>query len=143
MSWSYKITFLYLGFVLMILGFVYAATQQHHDLVTEDYYAQELAYETRIQQIKRANALEQPFQLKVDKGTQTLTLRFPNQSGLNGTIKLYRPDEAAVDEAHAIAVNPTFEQSLPTQHLKKGLWRVQVEWKAEGKSYYQEDVIVI
>lgn len=142
MSWSYKITFLYIGFVLMMLGFVYAATQQHFDLVTEDYYAQELVYEQRIQQIRNAKALAQPLHILVAKEKGLLFVNFPPQQGIQGTLTFYRPDEANVDQVVEIELNDQNQQVIPIAALKRGLWRLQIAWKAEGKSFFQEEIMI-
>ena len=62
MSWGWKITILYLGFVGMILTFVIASTQQDFHLVSEDYYAEEIAYQTRIDQTAAAQSLRDPLE---------------------------------------------------------------------------------
>jgi len=49
-SWGYKIVIGYLAFVLGILFLVYKANQQKFDLVTEDYYGEELKYQNIIDQ---------------------------------------------------------------------------------------------
>ena len=41
MSWGYKIMFLYLGFVAMILTLVVMSMQQDIHLVSENYYEKE------------------------------------------------------------------------------------------------------
>ncbi len=47
----------YLVFVAGILFFVYKSSRQNEDLVTQDYYGEEIQYQKKIDQTARTNAL--------------------------------------------------------------------------------------
>ena len=57
MNWGYKILLVYAVFIAGILFLVYKASSQKMDLVTPDYYEQELKYQSQINATERANAL--------------------------------------------------------------------------------------
>ena len=50
LSWGYKIAFVYIIFVAGIGFLVFKASSQKFDLVTKDYYDQELKYQEVIDQ---------------------------------------------------------------------------------------------
>ena len=56
-NWGYKITVFYLVFIAGIMYLVIQSSRQKMDLVTTDYYAQELKYQDKIDQSKRAGEL--------------------------------------------------------------------------------------
>ena len=51
-SWGTKIATLYIGFVGLIILMVSMSMRQRVDLVSEDYYNRELAYQDKINEIK-------------------------------------------------------------------------------------------
>jgi hypothetical protein len=50
LSWGYKIMFVYIAFVAGMGFLVFKASSQKFDLVTKDYYDQELKYQQVIDQ---------------------------------------------------------------------------------------------
>ncbi len=62
-NWGYKIVLVYSVFVAGILYLVVQSSRQQMDLVTDDYYAQEIRYQEKIDQSKRASALSEPIRL--------------------------------------------------------------------------------
>ena len=98
MNWGYKILFVYLAFVVGIMYMVFRSSTQKSDLVTKDYYAQELKYQQKIDEAKRASDLPEKisYELQADK----IIVRFPkffNGTKLNGTILLYCPADKTRD----------------------------------------------
>ena len=57
MSWGYKILGVYLVFVTGIVFLVIKSSNQKVDLVTKDYYEQELMYQDKINETARASKL--------------------------------------------------------------------------------------
>jgi hypothetical protein len=56
-SWGIKIAMLYCGFVALIIIMVSMAMNQKIDLVSKDYYEQELNYQKKIDKTNRSHAL--------------------------------------------------------------------------------------
>ena len=75
MNWGKGLA-LALGIFALGMGFtVYKViTLQGHDLVTEDYYAQEIAFQDKIDQTKRGLMLEDKAQLHLSDGQLVLHL---------------------------------------------------------------------
>jgi hypothetical protein len=144
MSWGWKITFLYASFVLLILTFVIASTKQNFDLVTEDYYAKEVAYQQQIDRQHGAQSLADPLTIRYEAASQRIVIDYPDhQPEVEGQVLLYRPANAGMDQT--IAVNPDSGhlQHVSTQGLIAGLWKVQVTWRAGDHAFYQEQVVVL
>ncbi len=51
-SWGHKILFTYLAFVAGMMGMVYLTTKQNRDLVSDNYYADELAFQNLEKRLK-------------------------------------------------------------------------------------------
>ena len=144
MNWGTKIAIVYSIFaVTMISATVYCSHQDIH-LVTEDYYAQELIYESHIQKVKNAQSLDTPMQINFRPENKELRLKFPQEHAnrLTGSANFYRPSNARLDRTFALNTRGE-EQIFSTVDLKSGLWRVKVEWEVNGERYFQEKSIFV
>jgi len=142
-NWGVGITMLYLGFVVMILVLVGMSASQKIDLATEHYYEEELIFQDKIDKTKRANKLSEPLTWEVnDEG---LNLHYPKiLSGkmITGTIKLYCPSNDRNDRSFDI--NPeSNQQFIPASKIPAGRYKLQIDWKNDGITYFNEDVVLI
>ena len=144
MSWGVKITILYIGFVVLILSMVAMTMRQKVDLVSKDYYAQELNFQNKIDQSNRANALVEPLNWIVSNGKIEINFpkEFKNQK-ITGTINLFRPSDASLDKKIAVSSLQNGKQIISTSTLKAGVYKIQIEWNVGEESFYNEGVIKI
>ena len=56
-SWGNKILIVYVAFGMFILFMVYKAVNTRYDLVSKDYYKEELRYQDRIDRLNNAAKL--------------------------------------------------------------------------------------
>ncbi|HAO46895.1 MAG TPA: FixH family protein [Ferruginibacter sp.] len=143
MSWGYKILFVYLAFVAGILLMVFRASSQKFDLVTNDYYARELKYQDKIEEMGRVAALSSPVQYEL-KGHEML-IGFPKEFAgkkITGEAVLYRPS----DEGKDIKKNFSIQDEtlvIPVPAGAKGLYELHLSWEEGGVAYYFEKKIII
>ncbi|MFN8776253.1 MAG: FixH family protein [Flavobacteriales bacterium] len=144
MNWGWKITLVYLGFVAMIMTLVIKARSERVDLVAPDYYAQEIAYQGRIQAIQRAAELSGPVTLKItERGIQ---VNLPAECAgrvESGEIKLYRPSDASLDQRYPIGKTFTGELLIPSAALQTGHYLVQSSWVMDGQACYHEQSVLV
>lgn len=144
LSWGYRVTILYLGFAALIIYFVTRSVNEKVDLVTPDYYAQELKYQDKIESISRTNELTNA--MVIDYNEAGLNLMFPSDfkgKKIEGSIHLFRPSDNTKDVSVDIAPDINLTQNVATDALTKGLYRVKVDYTVEGVAYYSEKQIVI
>jgi hypothetical protein len=141
MNWGLKITILYLAFVAMILTLVFKASGEKVELVTKDYYAQELVHQKKMDAIRSGNEWKAQIAIAVADGS--LSVAFPEQLQLdNGKINIYRPSDSALDKEFAlISENQFFETS--TNGWPMGYYLVRLTWQSEGKESIIEETIFI
>ena len=137
-----------LTFVLFAAGIFYLisiCTQENNDLVSDDYYSREIAFQSQIDKEKNADQLVHPLHVSFDKSADLISISFPNQehSMIEGNIHFFKPDNAALDFDVNIATDSLLQQVVSAEKMKRGLWRAQVDWKSNGKSYYEEKNVVI
>lgn len=144
MSWGIRITILYVAFSAMILFLVFKTMNEKVELVSSDYYQQELQYQDRIDQQQQSGTLaEQP---KVAITGNNVRLQFPEtlaKETISGTVKFYRPSDSSKDFSTALKVDSSGTQFFPITNLEKGIYQLQLTWSAEGKNYYNELPIYI
>ena len=135
-------------FALAILGiitFVAWSTTHKMELVRTDYYEQEILFQKQIDARKRAAALGHEVAITLDQHQRFVKVRVPEshvRADLTGTVRLYRPSNAALDRVVRLELSPSGEQNIDAGHLLPGLWRVSLEWTANNTLYSYETAII-
>lgn len=144
MSWGFRITILYLSFVALIVTLVVLCYGQKVELVSKDYYKQELQYQDRIDAINNANSATQTISHSVEGNIITLNAS-PEfmQSGFKGTINFFRPSDSSKDFNTELKFDADGKQVIAGDQLEKGLYKMQLSWQSGGKNYFKEQVITI
>ena len=142
LNWGTGIAIFYGTFMVVMVTFVIKSKEVNHSLVVEDYYAKDLAYQAHKDRIANTNLLETDLQIS-QKQTE-LVFQFPKELSLpTGEILLYRPSDDSKDISVEIQTNELKELRLNTGELDPGLWRIKVNWEAEGKEFYKEQILTI
>ena len=145
-TWPVAIGIIYAGFVLVMIAFVVFSSFNSIDLVSRDYYAQELKYQQHIDRVERTQQQSNNIQFKYDQSSQLLELQFPpdlSPNDIKGKIVFFRPSDANLDHTHEIIPSPDGKQILKTDAIKPGLWRVKIFWQVNKMEYYNETVVYI
>ena len=101
LNWGTGIVIAFIAFIGFIMYFVINMNtndKYDHDLVTEDYYAQELIYQQEIDAEKNLQLLSQ--EIKGRKTNEGWLLEFPQEiesEKIEGTVFLYRPSNEHLD----------------------------------------------
>jgi nitrogen fixation protein FixH len=144
-NWGTGIVLAFIGFIGFILFFVVRMgmdNSANHDLVTEEYYKQELAYQKEIDAEANAKSLADP--IKIEKINNGLLLRFPkNLEGQNiqGTVSLYRPSNKHLDFDLPVSLSNA-HLLIPDKRLLGGRWDIKIIWKYQGKEYLHKESIM-
>ena len=143
MNYGHGITIATVLFILFILSFVYRAFHQDFDLVTENYYEKEIAYQGRINQMENSKHLVQ--NITWEKIANGIEVKFPemNYQNIAGTIKMMRPSDKKMDINLPISLTTEGKQTIASEKLNAGKYELQIEWELGGKQYYFESVVVI
>jgi hypothetical protein len=134
-NWGTKIFLVYTGFVVFMLVFVFLCTRQQFDLVSADYYDQELKYQQVIDGKNNANMLSE--KLSISTANDTVFVKLPAEivNG-EGEIFFYRPDNASLDLRVSFKNNSIV--AIPSGKLTAGTYKVKATWKNDGRPYFHE-----
>ena len=144
-NWGTGIVIAIALFMTFILVLVYKMTMNqdyNHDLVVEEYYKKELAFQEEIDAEKNALSLSERIKgKKVDSGW---LLTFPKEidsSKIKGSVFLYRPSNKQLDFDFSIELSG-LNLLIPDKRLLDGRWNIKVDWQYNGKSYlYKKEII--
>ena len=144
LNWGWAIAIFYSSFVIVMIGMVVYSSQNKIQLVQEEYYNKDLDYEAFRQKRQNANQLDQQLQISYIASLEQLELTFPEKMEINeGTLTLFRPSNLYQDQKFRVQTDENNQMTLPMNKLSKGKWKVQLDFKAEGKAYYKEEVIAL
>jgi len=138
LSWGYKIMFVYVTFVAGMGFLVFKASTEEFDLVTKDYYDQELKYQQIIDQSANTSNLSTP--VTIEKREGELRISFPDamkDKKKQVDFYLYYAADAKKDFRKSFEVNENeLAQALPVG--MKGMYELKLSWEAEDIKYYFE-----
>lgn len=140
-SWAWGITGTYVAFAGMTLTMVFVAFSQNTDLVSEDYYQREIDHQQHMDRVARTQSLPNGVVWSFGHEEGALILHFPPghfDDGPTGSVQLYRPDNASLDQTHDIGLDDSGHQRIALAGLVSGRWHILIEWQADGKHYFSE-----
>ena len=143
MNWGHKIIIVYGIFIAGIVTLVILSSRENQDLVTEDYYEQELKYQDRINEAANVHALSDTLKYAIQNDELIITL--PNE--MNGVqvkadVLLYNPTNKNADQRRQITtLNGML--SMPIALHTKGLQVVKLSWTTNEKKFYTEHKLIL
>ena len=144
-NWGTGIVIAFILFIAFIMYFVINMNlnkKYDHDLVTEDYYEQELLHQNEIDKVDNSKKLKENVNWK--KTDDGILVSFPtdlNYKNITGTVFLYRPSNKKLDSEIDISLSDHY-LLIPKTRLLDGRWNIKVDWKYDDKSYLYKESIV-
>ena len=141
-NWGTGIFIAMLSFMIFILSFVYKAVavdEYQHELVSEDYYKDELHYQEEIDKMNNAGKLNQDISIR--NSNQGIHISFPkdiDESSIKGEIFFQRLSNEKLDFTEPIALSG-HEQLIPEDKLVSGKWIIKIDWKTGNNEYLFKD----
>jgi len=142
-GWGYRITFLYIGFVIIIATLVIGSMKQDIELVSDDYYEKELNYQERIEQIKRTDSLTTDIEVTLEEKKILITYPEADSGSYSGKIVLFRPSDRKLDMNYEVNAGNDQTQVIQIADLRRGMYRLQIEYTLNALDYYFEKQVVI
>jgi nitrogen fixation protein FixH len=136
-------------FSVAILGcgtFVAFCSRHPADLISPNYYEDEVRYQAQIDRVKLTAQQAPEASVSYDTATKQVKLSLgsaPPGTKTSGTIVLFRPSAQNLDRQLELNVNAQGEQILDGASLLPGLWRVRVSWAIADHQYFMDQQIVV
>ncbi len=143
--WPYAIIGFFILAVIFIVTYTAWAMRQREDLVADDYYEREVRFQSHLDSLNRSQAFAAQNAVAFEPGQHVIVISLPppQSHDATGTIHLYRPSDARLDRDEPLALGTDGIQRLDTRKLTEGLWKVRVQWSANGQEYFLDQPVVI
>ncbi|MFT5167750.1 MAG: hypothetical protein ACI8P3_002988 [Saprospiraceae bacterium] len=145
LHWGNYIAIFYTCFVCAMIFMVFKSTQNKMDLVQENYYQKDLDYESFRSKRQNSTELSEQVSVSYSIANKAIELSFPEEmKTLKGKLILFRPSNKLLDKTFLLKLDKHSKMSIPVDgDIPPGLWKVQLDWEAQGSNYYKEESIVI
>ena len=125
----------FIAFILFMI-LVFPSGQQNADLVTDDYYKEELNYQEVIDAKRNAEMLKEiPQYQQIPIG---IKISFPATISPDSSkvhFDMYRTNDSNLDVKKDLALNPDKSFTIPKEVLSKGSYTLKVKWQQNKKPY--------
>lgn len=139
MNWG-KGIMLVMGLFIVFIGvLVSILISQKVDLVTEEYYQEEIAYQNEIDALLSGNDLDT---LIISQKDEQLVIQFAkNVQPDSVLLKLWRPNNKSLDQSFSVKGTEIF--LIPITNLHKGQYDVRCEYWIDGKQLLQKQRVEV
>lgn len=143
MSWGNKLVGVFIVFIALIGTLVYKSINSSFDLVSKDYYKDELRYQETIDAQKSA---AQFSAIEVAQNNEAVTIQFPEEikdKKVDGEIWFYSNADASKDIKFKIEVDTNGLMIIAKTQLIKTKYTVKINWQIATTNYYSEKSILV
>ncbi len=144
--WGWATLLVYATFMTVFLYYFYKSFQElkTNELVTEDYYTEELQYGNVL--AKKQNADTMKVNIQIINGNNGVLIEFPKyvrSKDIKGNVTLYKPDRKALDKTLDLKLDSLNQMLIPSKNFISGRWNIQIEWKKDSIPYFVEEKLMI
>jgi hypothetical protein len=144
--WPLAIVTVFAVFVAGTGALIALACGHRTDLVSRDYYEQEIRFQGQMDRLRRTRRLQPPASVTYEPARGQIRVSLPPEHasrGAQGRIQLYRPSAASLDCRIDLALDPDGQQAVDVQNLRRGAWKVRVSWTVQGEEYFLDQSLLI
>ncbi len=142
MSWGNKLVFVFIGFAMLIGTLVYKAMTTKFELVTKDYYKEELRYQDKIDGAANASAAGN-ITLVQENGVVKIQLPQSLQAKtVEGEAWFYCKTKAANDKRVPLKME-NGAMVFGESEFAKDNYELKLQFTADTKQYYYREYISV
>ena len=144
--WPVSIICFFIVAIIGCVSFVVFCSRYPADLVSADYYEQEVRYQKQIDTLQRTQQSGEAASVSYDADRKQITVSLPkahSSAGTAGSIQLYRPSALDQDRRIKLAPDANGAQTIDASDLLPGLWKVRVTWSVDNREFYVDQKVVI
>ena len=144
--WPYAIIGWFVIFASALAAWATFAIRQKLDLVSPDYYEQEIRYQDQVDRLNRTSGVRGEVVVQYDGAKGEVTLRLPAVGpvdAVSGQVQFYRPADARLDFVVPLAVDSVGGQRIDVKGVRGGHWKVRPQWTIKNREYFIEQTVVL
>jgi nitrogen fixation protein FixH len=142
--WPLGIIFAFVIFMSGTATLIVLACSHRTDLVSADYYEQEIRYQGQMDRMDRTKQLNEKVSVTYDAGRKQIAVSLPPEhvrQSATGSIQLYRPSAAGLDQWMKLEIDSNGVQTIDAAGLRAGLWKVKVLWRVGREEYFIDEKV--
>lgn len=128
-------------FMTFILQFVFRSMKSDVQLVSSNYYQQEINYQSHIDKQKRSALIKENSTISLSNNQLTIDLT-KSVAQAKGEIHLYNGSNADLDLKIPFEFTENTPLIIPSEDLEQGIWTVKIDFVSNGETYYIEKKLV-
>lgn len=137
-TWGHGVAVALGAFMIFILSLIFLFTRnwKNSELITENYYEEELMYQNVIDAKENADNLQTKPVYSQD--VSGIKITFPaefNNANTEFRIDLHRAEDKNLDVVRDIDLDASNSIFIPANILVKGNYVLRTHWKKENKNY--------
>jgi hypothetical protein len=143
MNWGNKLLLVFLCFALLMGALVYKCMHQTFELVSKDYYKDELRYQDKIDGINNANKIGN---VVIKANGDKVSIQLPKEVqglALTGEALFYCPNNSLNDRKIPLQVNDEGLMLIEKSKVAKANYQVKLNWQMGNDKYYTEQNLVL
>lgn len=137
-SWGHGVIValgLFMSFILFMI-FVYSNGMKNSELISDNYYEDELAYQEIITAKNNADELtEKPVYLQTAEG---ISVTFPKETAPENSkvnFELFRTDDSNLDVKKEVTLDAQNQLKIPGKVIFAGSYTLKIKWENNKKTY--------
>ncbi len=144
MNWGHKIAIVIVIFLVGMLSMVYFALQQTNEMIDDQYYQKEMAYQQVIDAQQNLQDISDDNLVSQTMYEMVFTLPTGTYEKLEkGNIELIRNDSKSKDVQLAIVPNGSNRRVIAKSTLSKGIYKARIRWTSDKKEFYKEESVYV
>ena len=144
LNWGHKITLGFSVFVLFMFFMVYKSMHTDFQLVSKEYYKDELAYQQVIDGTNRANKLSTA--VTIMQTNDMLSIQLPAEmkgKQVSASIWLYCPTDDKKDQRLTLTADADGQLLLERKTIAAGNYVIKTKWNTDGVMFYNEQTVIV
>ncbi len=137
--WGNKLILVFVVFALLMATLVYKAVTTNFELVSKDYYKEELRYQEKIDGKQNAADLSK---IMISQNSDAVVIRYPKElqgQPLQGEVYFYCPTNSKLDHRVAVQTDANGLQQISKKTIANTRFVLKIKWASGGKEYYMEE----
>ncbi len=143
MNWGNKLILVFILFAVLMSVLVYKSVNTRYDLVSKDYYKDELRYQDKIDGMANAAKVSDVI---VSQDAANVVVDFPKELNgykTEGEAWFYCATDDVKDKKITLQVDSNGRQTFPKNQLSKTNYLLKLSWKIGNSNYFAEKSVII
>jgi FixH protein len=144
MNWGYKLLLTFVVFAAGIFYLVFRSMNINTELVSKEYYKDELKYQQVIDGSKKANQLSS--EVSVSQHGNFIMVKMPQEmkvGNVSGSIWFYCAADEKKDQHVVINLDADAVQQIDKKGFQPGNYTLKIDWNDNKDHYYSEQPLTI